>query len=276
MATHTFYLYRYQSLPITKQYDLRYDLDEIIRNKNEYFKNAILQLKHELPKSKKKTYTYEVKSYIEDNFLVILSKKQNVKYYTHEHREEYIDSFPPARIIINNKSNVQVIAIEKSKYAPNTIRNVIEHFINNELERNNLSIKIAPLYKESTFWNFIEQNKDHIEHVKFTLITPNMSNISGGLCSDLKEIAKRTKAVTSEYKIIADKNATLRIDDSDSAIAGLAEYTANGGGSAQIKLRNSKVKYKSNDHQLEIEIGDFDFNGPLSSIGDKIQKAKNS
>ena len=73
---------------------------------------------------------------------------------------------------------------------------------------------------------------------------------------------------------IADKNATLRIDDSDSAIAGLAEYTANGGGSAQIKLRNSKVKYKSNDHQLEIEIGDFEFNGPLSSLGDKIQKAK--
>lgn len=54
MATHTFYLYRYQLLPITKQYDLRYDLDEIIRNKNEYFKNAILQLKHELPKSKKR------------------------------------------------------------------------------------------------------------------------------------------------------------------------------------------------------------------------------
>ena len=45
MATHTFYLYRYQLLPITKQYDLRYDLDEIIRNKNEYFKNAILQLR---------------------------------------------------------------------------------------------------------------------------------------------------------------------------------------------------------------------------------------
>lgn len=100
-----------------------------------------------------------------------------------------------------------------------------------------------------------------------------MSNISGGLCSDLREMAKRTKAVTSEYKIIADKAATLRIDDSDLAIAGLAEYTANGGGSVQIKLKNSKVKYKSNDHQLELEIGDFEFNGPLSSIGDKIQKA---
>lgn len=271
MTTRTFYLYRYQLLPITKQYNLCYDLDDIISKKNMYFQDAILQLKNEFPKSKKKAYAYEVKSYIGDYFFIILSRRQNVTYYSHEHNKQHIDSFPPARMFIDNKSTSQIIAIERSSYSPSTVCNIFEDFINKELKRNNLAIQIAPLYKKSTFWDFIEQNQDNIEQVAFTIITPNMSNISKGLCQDLKDIAKRTKAVNSEYKIIADKNATLHIDNSDPAISGLAEYTSEGGGTVQIKLNNSKVKYKSNDHQLKIEIGEFEFNGPLSSLGDRIR-----
>ncbi|WP_417291886.1 hypothetical protein, partial [Desulfovibrio porci] len=80
-----------------------------------------------------------------------------------------------------------------------------------------------------------------------------------------------TRASTTEYKIAAEKDATLHVDKDNEAIAGLADYTAKGGGDTSIKRRSSKISYKSNDYQLDIEIEELELKGDVSKLTEKIR-----
>lgn len=273
MAGKIFSLYRYQILPMQKQYNLLYDLNDILKRKNIIFEEALLNLKISVKNKEKRRYRYDMIRHGNNSFLLVVSREKSVKFYREDYVKDYIPSFPPVHIIIDNNPDEQILAVENSSEykTPNTLVKIFERSLQGELEKNNLFVKFSPIYKESSFWNYIEKYKDDISSLHFTLITPNMSNISGGLCEDLKNIAHDTRASITDYKIEAEKGATLHIDKSNEAIAGLADYTAKGGGDTTIKRRNSKISYKSNDYQFDIEIDELELKEDVSKLIEKIR-----
>lgn len=269
-----FSVFRFQIIPIEKQLSLLYDINEYIEKKNSLFAGYLEKLHLKTPHAKKPKYTYRVTKQYVDKYLLISSAQRNVHYYNEQHEKDSIQSYPPAHILIDNDPISQLILVESSKdYAsPLTLIRHFKKIISKLLEDDHLCMKIVPIYKERSFWEFVKQHHNSINLLRFTLITPNMSNISGGLSEDLKCIAKGSKAASSEITLRPEPNAVLDIKHDNQGISNLANYTSQGGGTVQARLKNSKLRYNSSDHQMAIEIGEAEIDGDLRAMFDFISR----
>lgn len=267
MATRVFYLYRYQILPLTVQPNLLYNLEELIAQKNKYFFDAVLSLKISSKDGEKRRYKYELGKYINDSIVLIASRQKSVKYIREDHTQDDVASFPYGHIIIDNNKDYQIICIQDStELRARSVAKKIEKILHGILSKNNLTVKISPIYKESDFWTFVESHRGKITTISFDIITPNMSNISSRLSEDLKSAAKKTGTAETNLKFNAGKNGFLHLERENAEIDGLVNYTSKGGGEVQIKAKDTKIGYHSNDAQLNMEFTDLELNGNLQEI----------
>lgn len=257
MAIRILSLYRYQILPIDVQPNLLFDLEKLIQKKNFYFQEAVLNLKISGKDENKRRYSYELVRYIESKIMMITSRQKKVKYIREDHTEDKIASFPFVHLIFDNDKDYQILAVEnKSDYKPATIVNLLEKTLQNYLKKDNLTVKFSPIYRENDFWLYLEKNKNNISSVTFSIITPNMSNISSRLCDDIKTTAKMTGAAVTDLKLSADKNGSLHIDQGNTMLDGIIDYTSQGGGEISAQSKKSKLSFSSNDFQLTIEVSE--------------------
>ncbi|MBD5417000.1 MAG: hypothetical protein HDR50_04940 [Desulfovibrio sp.] len=272
MGSIVFKLYRYQILPISKQYDLRFSLEDVIANKNRLFAESLMKINPESSSTSKINYRITIEENTLSKFLLVISREKNVKYYRKDHVKDIIPSFPPAYILIDNANDIQIIAVQNTIEYSSTeqIIKVLIDRINAKIKYMNLYVKYSSIYRESSFWKFVENHKNEIAYVYFEIITPNMSSISKNLSDDFKRIAKATNAVSTKYKIQANMDSHLNIDRDNRDIAGLADYTSRGGGESKIKLRGTKIDFRSNDFQLQVEIPEIDIPRNYSNLLEKI------
>lgn len=267
MATRVFFLYRYQILPVDTQPSLLYNLKDLIAKKNQYFRDAVLSLKISGKDEEKRRYKYEVGRYIGESIMLITSRQKSVKVIREDHTPTDVDSFPFAYIIFDNDKDRQIIAVQESaELHARTIVSKLEKTLQKSLAKNHLMVKITPIYKESNFWIFVEENEGKISSLSFNLITPNMANISSRLSEDLKKTAKTTGTIETNLKFNASKTGSLNLQQDNSELDGLVNYAAQGGGEIGIKLKDSKLAFRSNDFQMTLEIGEGELKGDLSSL----------
>lgn len=268
MATRRFDLYRYQIIPAQKQLNLLYNMDEVIQKKNLYFENALLETKNVNNRNK---FTIEKRG--NNSFTGTILRKKAVKLYTENGEEKHETSYPPIHIIIDNEPQWQIIAIERTPEYPKTtgLINKIAKSIDRILAKHNLIVKPSALSRNDKFWDYIENNKDDIQNISFTLITPNMSNISAKLSEQIKQNAKKTKASETNFSIKAEKGASLLIDRENELIGSMIEYISDGGGSASITARGVSAKFKTDDYQLSIAINELQFKD-LSTVLERIRR----
>ena len=141
----------------------------------------------------------------------------------------------------------------------------IETSLQNILLKDDLTVKISPLYKECDFGAFVEAHKEKITKISFDLITPNMSNISSRLSEDLKRMAKMTGTAETNLKFNAARNGSLNLERGNTEIDGLVDYASKGGGEIRISAKNVKIAYGSNDAQINAEIEDIELTGSLEN-----------
>lgn len=264
MGTMLFDLYRYQIIPTENQLSLLYDLNTIIKKKNVYFEDSVKMLKS----IHNKQFNLSIERQKDSLFLLLISRQKEVQYYTEEHEKSKIPSYPPAYIFIDNDPSQQLIAIERNANYSNS-STLVKRFlrsINPLLAKNHLLLKISPIYKSKSFWEYIESNTGRVKNIKFVLITPNMSNISSTLSAQLRDTAKQTKASETEYIVKADGNSHLVIDKENINISSVVDYTSNGGGEIVVRLKGIKGVYSSNDFQLHFEVDEIESKGGLSDI----------
>lgn len=270
-----FDLYRYQIIPMAKKIQLKFsnpEFSDVIRNKNKYFQEFLIE----------NTFLYR-RSIIQKNieilhdnkFKITIGKESHLKIYNTDFTPEKVDSYPPTRILIDNDKEVQLVAVERTGNFSNTstvVNEILAKNINKSLNNVYLTVKFSPVFNRCTFWEYIEKYQGEIKFLRFKLITPNMSNISGVLSEEIKRVAKNTCSAQSELKIMADSAGTLRVDKDDADIDSLVAYTAKGGGTAHIKAKRVAIQYSSDDNQMKIEADDFELKTNISSFFPKIKE----
>lgn len=267
MTTRVFSLYRYQILPVDTRPNLLYDFQDLIDRKNQYFMNALLSLKISGKEEDRRRYKYELVRCINNFVMIITSRQKNVKVIREDHTPADIDSFPFSYIIFDNEKEYQFIAVQESpELHARTIVKKLEKALQKILVKHYLTVKFSPVYKESDFWVFARENEGKIISLSFTLITPNMSNISSMLSDDLKRTAKVTAATETNLKLKSDSSSSLNLQADNKELSGLVNYAAQGGGEIRAKIKNSTLSFQSNDYQAFMEIGELEFNGDLSSL----------
>ena len=259
-----FEIYRFQLLPkdryqITLYGDIS-SVEELIAKKNEIFYSVIKEIE-QLQDARKHTLVFSIQHDSEDFILFKVAVNRTVTIETKDFSEEEVANWPSFYIGIWNSPDDQLIYIQKRNAAyqqTDTVANILEKSIADLLSKDQLTILIEPVFRKEDFWTIVSRHKGKLRDIKFELITPNMSNISGGLAEDLKNLAKETNTSRTNFGISAEQGASLKIDKKNDYIEGLVDYASKGGGKISLKVRGYKHRIRTSDSKTYIEIPEID------------------
>ena len=264
-----FNIYRYQILPQDRIqlsfFDDIKNVDELIQRKNSIFSGILSKIESQVLEHRKKPIKFQLK-YESDNFFIF---KMGIKRYTKIGNEDLEDTkqddWRYVFIIFWNKPDKQFLLIQdKSKvfsYPKDALKMIVK-FIQKSLLDKNLIIKSESLFDKNDFWGIINEYPKKVSRVKFTLITPNMANISGELSQELKELFKSTNSIENTLEISAAKESILHLEQSNNIVQNVVDYASEGGGSAQIKIKGIRKTFSTTDKIKTIEIDEINITNP--------------
>lgn len=266
-----FHLYRYQLLPINRffQADMygALTVDELIARKNEYFQEA---LKWDGTFKTSRTATKAKALFERENFsLYRIAANRALNHETQDFQTEVIENWPKILVAIWNEPDKQLIAVQhRSAAFQNTgaVMKLIFDSLEPVLSKKQLTAIWEPLIERNVFWDLVRNNQGKIQEVEFEIITPNMVNISGSLPEDLKNFARQTNSVRNKISISAEKTSALQIEENNETIAGLVDYSNEGGGDISIKINGYTKKVHTSKTVREISIDEVSLIGEPDDV----------
>lgn len=265
MKNIRFDLFRYQILPIdrfqfsafTKAVERFKSVQEIIDHKNEIFAEVIRQ-KTDFGRKDNRTQVISKFLFEKDSFFLLqLAAFRSIKHEKRDFSDEMMDQWPKFYVAIWNDKDKQMIAVQERKEAFQktvSVKNIIEVVVNTEIFQYGLAAHFQPLFAKEDFWEIVKKHQGKIKEIEFELITPNMSNISGMISDDLKNLAISTNTSRTKIDIEADQEAALTISPYDQNVSSLVDYASVGGGTISVKVENLKKRLKTSDSITSIEI----------------------
>lgn len=133
--------------------------DELMKRKLEYFEQALIGVKYI---NRDKLYENSVVVHRDGVMVMRLANRKSVVREKAFHVMKDEDE-PSCCVIIDYRKEHQVIAIEDSKRAfesTDTVRNILEHSLNNVLEKSRLKITIKKQTEPSEFWDSLVSTKN--------------------------------------------------------------------------------------------------------------------
>lgn len=263
MKNVSFELYRYQLLPVTRhaQQNIFQDtmsVEDIEKNKNR-FVGAILE---NFPTLVHRTYDIHQKNIFYENDVLCLKvavqktlERNNVNF-----RKEKIEDWPNITILINNKKDVQMIAISKNDKAfsgSKIVIKTIQSMINKRLKDYHLQMHTEAMFNKKDFWSIVTNHQTKLTSMKFELISPNMANISSRLKLDLKQLNKDTNSHITNLEFNSPLGASLEVNRGNEMINSLLEYASEGGGDISFKVKGYKKTIHTSSSIKTVEVDEY-------------------
>lgn len=169
--------------------------------------------------------------------------RRSQKHYNKDFTEKVLPNYPNILVVFNNHPDIQKIAIQANKSAFSDCKTV-SHFINKtidtRLKKSNLSFFIEPLFDKKEFWNLVNKYSKQIKQVTFNLVSPNMAVISKNLKLNLKELYEDTNTQRTKVELNAEPESYLDIKESSKFVNSLVDYSADGGGNINLRVRGMR------------------------------------
>jgi len=197
-----FVIYNYQFSPIMNKGDDElfpdfYDVDvnESIQHKHEIFEEFFdmedlnrLQIDHE---------DFNVKMVSKRDHFIVFRIANNKKIRLERDFEDFdTESHPSCYVLLDNRDNTQVIAVQKCRYAfysTKTVVKILMQALNGFLAKKRLRVNIGQKFSTHEFWNFVEQHDEGIKKVEFYFGYPNMPVVTD-LVENILELGRRTNS----------------------------------------------------------------------------------
>ncbi|MBU2764688.1 hypothetical protein HAP94_00400, partial [Acidithiobacillus ferrivorans] len=218
-----FELFRYQLLPLTRnvQREMFQDerflaintVEELKARKNEIFGHVL----EDFPSLQYRQAEINHKVDVESPpwFVVEINTQKSLKREKPDFKQERIDTWPHVIAIINNKPDVQIIAVSRNIRAFSSgavVAKILQENLGRILQRYLLSFQVDALFEKSEFWHLVEEYKNRIISVNFELISPNMANISKGLELDLARLNADTNSHRTDLRLNSLEGSALEIN----------------------------------------------------------------
>lgn len=242
-----FEYYRYQLVPrstLQASIDPRLNsIEEIIKRKNEFFKEVLLRA--EFRSTKGSLPKRHVLSDPDELFWILLSNRRRT-HYTKDFRTIRIEDEPYVNILLDNNQDRQVIAVSKNFEAfqdTNQAVKIISNSIGNLLSKHyNLELHINPIVRKEYFWDIVKNQK--VERVNFEIVKPNIPSMSESFTDDFRDLIENTNSHITKVELNGPKQGHLEnIEESNSKIASLVDYSSEGGGNTKIKVKGRRDLY---------------------------------
>lgn len=180
----------------------------------------------------------------------IVNLEENFKKCKHEYS-------PSCNVIIDNRNDVQYIAVEEKKNvftSTDVVSSILQNTFSKYLQPYRLNITIRRIYDETDFWTIVAGNPNSIEKVRFRFAYPNLPVLNKNVKEAIAEVAKSTGSGNSELTLEAQKGASLNISKDDAHVSSLVQMSADGGEEIKIKINKMAAWQKVGDSSKSIEI----------------------
>lgn len=182
------------------------------------------------PLFKKQNKKFDHKIILNENNIIVFRLANNKKLYLEEsfHKQEYRYS-PSCLIIIDNRKDVQRIAIEEDKVAfsdTNAVKQILLFSFKRYLNNKGLDITIQRDYEQVEFWNIIHTYKQKIEMVRFHFSYPNLPCVNKSIKEVIATTNRATNSKQSSFELKAADGEHLEINEENQEIADMAAYSA--------------------------------------------------
>jgi hypothetical protein len=276
--TNTFELFRYQILPVDRYFQGDFfngvhNVEELIKQKNKFFAQALLG-QSDFSNKRHKTVVKQLLHH-GDFYLYRIAHNKTLHRETRDFKDETIDSWPSILVAIWNHPDKQYIAVQKRTTAfakCETVAKLILEKIEPQLTHFQLRAIYEPLFEKQQFWTLLRKYRGKVKSVDFEIITPNMANISGTLPDDLKLFAKCTNSTRNNLKIESEPDSALHLEEDNSALKGLVDYSSEGGGNISLKIDGIKKHHQTSRTVKEISLGEMELTGNAEQIAQVLKE----
>ncbi len=260
-----FHKFRYQILPISQHIQMEMfderlsSLESLKAHKNEIFEETLLNVQ-EFNFARAEVIHRIL--YHEDHLIVLeLGVNRSINRQLKDFSEETLDNWPSILVVINNRPDSQLVAIELDRkvfYRTTTVANILESNLNELLREKQLQVRFMPTFEKNQFWEIVSKYSERVVQVEFEMISPNLSNISKSLNLDLAALRDSTNTQETLLRLRSDKESHLTLSPNDTFINSLVAYSAEGGGNVSLKIKGVKRKFKTENSISEIEVKDIE------------------
>ena len=191
-------------------------------------------------------------------FKIANDKSVNLEENFTKRKHEYS---PSCNVIIDNRQDVQFIAVEEKKNvfkSTDVVSSILQDTFSKYLQSYRLSIDVRRIYDETDFWTIVAGNRNSIEKVRFRFSYPNLPALNKNVKEAIAEVAKSTASGNTEFTLEAQKGCSLNISEDDANVSSLVQMSADGGEEINIKFKKLKAWQKVGDSSKSIEIEDLE------------------
>lgn len=250
MANFVIFTYEFGKIKNAQEPELFPDdtnVEENFQNKQEIFSN-ILEDETNL------RFSYEDKSL---NYLQVLHYMDIIILRIANHKikkgelnfsEVQFDSYPSCMVIIDNRKDIQHIAIQKRPEAfsnPDILANIIKETLNRELYSYGLTLDINHKTFVSGFWNIAERLNYKIDRMEINfppINLPRITNLIRGIADQSEMLNGRAKT-----SFEAANKTNLVLDRNNLFLAQILEACSDAGYDVLLRSSVSKTVYSIRD-----------------------------
>jgi hypothetical protein len=277
-------VFRYQLIPkTTKQLDLfgeQVSIEELKSRKNDYFHQSLLKIRNFIS-ARGNTLLHKI--YLDQNDItaIKLGPEKTVTIQDRDFEQMTVDTVEDVRVIVNNEPDIQKIAISKNYHAFETsfvVANILETNLNKVLDEYGIEISINPILKKEDFWKLIHKYEHKITSLRFEIVKPNISNISGSLGEQFKGLINATNSLKTIVELKAPEGRVLEnIDENNKPLMEIADYAAKGGASdIKIKIKNVNKVIRTNSTIEKVQMSDIEVAGTADEVAKFYNQILNS
>jgi hypothetical protein len=268
----TYSIFRYQLLPNTTMpitlFDVIRTKDELVESKNNFFKDVVIDAKVTY-KGKGRKVLGKIEYNNGNDILLKIGVEKSKEIHKSDFNKETIMDYPNINIYINNDKDNQFLVIERNLDAFSdtvTVANILKESWNRRLKEYRLDLYIKQTFDDNQFWDTIKLYQDRITALKFELIKPNISNISGKIKEVFGVIGNDLNGHTIDLNLIAPSNSTLEnLTPGNEVVESILSYNKEGGGEPPtIRVKGFSKSIKTIDSERSIEIDEY--NGSIEGL----------
>ena len=178
-----------------------------------------------------------------------------------EFQKRRIEYSPSCIVIIDNRENMQYIAIEEDViafYDTEQVSKILQSTFNKQLKNYGLKLNIQKTYQKTEFWNIVNKYKDKVELVRFHFSYPNLPRVNKTIKEIIASASKSTNSKQSSFELKSASGESLFLDQSNQELNDLANYAADSGDEIEIKTKGIRSFLKTGSTSVSIEINDLE------------------
>ena len=222
-----FNLYTYQFRPVNKEETLfektPLPVEERMEKKQDIFNALFDKTSGFVFKYGNKRFEHEV-LYNENR--IVIFRVANNKFLTLEENfvKRHQSHFPSTMVIIDNRTDVQHIAIEErtnSFVDTDYLAKILSASFKKGLEQSGLSIEILKDYDENEFWEIVNAYPKQVTMLRFQFSYPNLPRVSQSINKMISEESKKVGSAKTIFEFNADEGETLNVSKGNGKLEGM-------------------------------------------------------